>query len=342
MSRRALLSLVCLVAFAGVALAAWMVRRGAGARAGGGPGFRIINVHEHIKSRKVAPRLLRAMDDLGIEKTVLCAGAKMTTHSPKKYGFEGWEENNQEVIDIAAKWPDRFVPFVTLRPGLEDAAQQLAAWVAKGARGLKLYSGHGSFHTLRLEDKTEREFALDDPSMIPVYAWAEREQLPIVWHVNTGKYLDEFRRVMDAYPKLRVNCPHHCMAVGRVELMRELLLRYPNLYMDLSHGYHAFMADALRRVSRDGEKMKKLYAEFPGRFLWGTDVVVTDHKKKTTEWISEMARSYFGLLGDAEFRLPVYKSDYTRERIETLPGLSLPRSLLRKIYEENPRRFLKR
>lgn len=302
--------------------------------------FRMINVHEHIKSREVAPRLLRVMDDLNIVTTVLCAGSKTTTHNGK-LPFIGWEENNDEVIEIARIWPDRFVPFVTIRPGLSDAVEQLKAWVKKGAKGLKLYSGHSKFHKLSLSESESVEYALDDPSMMPVYEWAEATQLPIVWHVNPGPYGAEFTRVMDRFPKLRVNCPHHCMSVGNLDRVREYLRKYPNLMMDTSHGYHEYMAGALRTIATHAEQFRALYAEFPDRFLWGTDVVVTDKKKKTPGWIKRMARSYFGLFEQAQFKLPIYNQKYQLEKEEDLPGLSLSEDFLRKMYEKNPRHWLK-
>jgi hypothetical protein len=43
-----------------------------------------VNVHEHIQSRRQVPQLLRAMDSLGIEKTVLLGSSWFTiTLDPK-------------------------------------------------------------------------------------------------------------------------------------------------------------------------------------------------------------------------------------------------------------------
>lgn len=302
--------------------------------------YRIIDAHEHMKNRAVAPRMLHVMDDLGIEKTVICAGSMTTTHKGSA-PFVGWEENNDEMIEIAKLYPDRFVPFVTLRPGLPDAVEQLKKWVAKGAKGLKLYTGHSKFYKLRVSETETVEYKLDDPSMMPVFAYLEKTQLPLLWHVTPAAYPAEFKHVMETYPKLRVNCPHHCMSLGNLDLVRELFRKYPNFYTDTSHGYHEYMAGALRSIAKRGENFKKLYLEFPDRFLWGTDVVITDKRQKTAEWIKIMAQTYFDMFEKDRFKLPVYNKDYALDREEDLPGLQLPEEFLRKMYETNPRRWLK-
>lgn len=305
--------------------------------------FKVINVHEHIKSKAEVPKLLKAMDELGVVMTVLVASPKQTTVGGK-YGWEGWAENSEEILAIAKEHPDRFVPFMTIGPDEPDAVKKLQDWRARGAKGVKLYTGHSTFYKLKRPDGkggfTETPYPLDHASMLPIFEWAEKEQFPINWHVNSGTYDAEFRRVMDHYPKLRVDCPHHCMALGNLDRIREYFRAYPNLSMDTSHGYHEFMAGALRQISRRGDQFKALYTEFPDRFLWGQDSVITSHKKKTTPWIKRIARAYFGLFGRDEFKLPIYDKKYKFQREEVLPGLALPESFLRKMYEENPRRFL--
>lgn len=296
--------------------------------------FKIINTHEHIQSRKVVPKLLRVMDKLSIARTVLCAGSKKTTQHIK-YGFVGYDDNNQEVIEIAKLWPDRFIPFVTLNPEDPDNVQRLEQWVKKGAKGLKLYSGHKMFYEIH-------KLPLDHPGMIPVYRWAAAHKLPVLWHVNTGidNYYEEFKSVLDKAPGMILIVPHHCMSTARPKRLREILAMSPTIYTDISHGTPAFMADALRRIAKNPETFKKIYREFPDRFTWGSDTVVTPHRKKTAKWIETMSGMYFGMLGDKSFVVHTYDKDYNETGTEKLPGLDLPEDLQRRILQTNAERIL--
>jgi predicted TIM-barrel fold metal-dependent hydrolase len=347
--RRVALAVLAAVALAGAGAAAYWHRPPRRGLAGPyrprpvsdlpGPWFRI-NAHEHIERRRDAPKLLRVMDELSIEATVLAAGSKVTTVHKTRYGFEGYDENSQEVLDIARQWPGRFIPFVTVKPGDPDNDKKLARWVERGARGVKLYTGHSLFHTLLEPDRVTRtEYLLDDPSLMPMFAWAEEHELPVLWHVNTGTYLAEFQRVMDAHPNLLVICPHHCMAAGRPEQVAGLMRTYPRLWIDLSHGYHEYMAQALQTLSRRRAEWRPVYEEFSERLVWGTDVVITPKREKSVAWIEEMAGAYFGLFGDAEFSLPIYDKTYKKQKTERLPGMALPDWLQCRIYQDNPHRL---
>lgn len=44
--------------------------------------------------------------------------------------------------------------------------------------------------------------------MLPVYEWLEKNQFPLVWHVNLNSFQDELTRVLLRFPKLRVIMPH--------------------------------------------------------------------------------------------------------------------------------------
>lgn len=291
----------------------------------------IINAHEHAQGRQAIPRLIEAMDQLGIAKTVVCAGSTITTLGVKGVGFVGYDQNNQEMLAAARAWPERLVPFVTLNPTDSDNIERLERWIRKGAKGVKLYSGHGTFHQGR---------PLDHPGMMPVYKWLADHRVPVLWHVNTGLYLDELRRVLDQVPGLRLDCPHHCMSTEHPETVRQLLEDYPNLSVDLSHGFHIFMADALRRISASRAAFRALYDQFPDRFFWGSDTVVTLHPRKDAAWIEDMMGAYFGLYGAGRFRLPIFDEAYRKLRDEWHPGLALPEPLLTRFFRRNAERWL--
>ena len=56
---------------------------------------KIVDVHEHIQSINEVPRLLVAMDSLGIGKTILLGSSWFTITLDPKVGFTRYDENNE-------------------------------------------------------------------------------------------------------------------------------------------------------------------------------------------------------------------------------------------------------
>ncbi|MEK6608117.1 MAG: amidohydrolase family protein [Myxococcota bacterium] len=281
--------------------------------------YRIIDVHEHIGSRSDLPRLLRVMDEQSIARAVLVASSRQTLGGG--VGFVGHEENNAVVVAMAARLPERLTAFVTIDPGDPRKLERLRAWLARGARGLKLYSGHGSF----------RGAPLDDPAMLPVYEHCEREGVPMVFHVNMGKFGDEFRRVLARFPRLRVDCPHFCMSTIRLDRLDEILGAHPSLYVDVSLGAESIVAEGLPRIAQKADRVRAIVLRHTDRFLFGADLVVAG-ATPTLAAMRDAFASYRGLLERERYHAASLDKD--------LRGLALPAEALRKIYQENPRRFL--
>ena len=168
------------------------------------PRFKIINNHEHVRDEVEAKRLIRFMDQFGIERTALMGTSIYTLTLNNKYGFEEYKENNEEILRLANKYPKRLIAMPTIFPPEAGNVDLLKDYAKRGAQGLKLYLGHGSqtgkepFHMMDL----------DDPRMMRVYEWAQATQFPLAFHINFTKYYAEFVRAMEAYPYLRVCVPH--------------------------------------------------------------------------------------------------------------------------------------
>ena len=103
----------------------------------------ITNIHEHLMSESELAPLLSAMDQTGIERTIVL-GSPIFTFLLGNNGFTHYDENNDLLLGLAQLEPDRIVPFVVIHPDDEDAPQKLEAYVARGARGVKLFAGHGA------------------------------------------------------------------------------------------------------------------------------------------------------------------------------------------------------
>ena len=282
--------------------------------------YSIINMHEHIQSINEADKLIKAMDENNISITVLLGSPKQTLYF--KGGFSGYDENNEELLKIKKAYPDRFIIFVTINPVDFDKLEKLERYVEDGAVGLKLYTGHTLFYNL----------SLDNPAMDEVYMYSENNDIPIVWHVNPYYYQEGFENVLKKYPKLKVICPHFCLSSINDERLRYLLDAYPNLYVDISFGYDPYAEDGFKRVSKNSEKFRDIFTKYQDRFLFGTDNVITNHPKKDLRWISNFSKCYKDMLE---------KESYSCFLIdETLNGLNLDKETLKKIYKDNPEKFL--
>ncbi len=294
------------------------------------PRFKIINVHEHLKGEEEAVRLLAEMDKLGIKRTMLMASTIYTLTLNPIYGFEGFKENNESILALEKKWPDRFATFVTFNP-LDDGNLELVKdYVARGADGVKLYLGHGEktgkgpFHVM----------PLDDPRMEPFWAYAEETQLPLVVHINLNKYWDETVRLLEKHPYLRLNIPHfglHKNAEGKLKRLAWLLQRYPNVYTDVSFGFYTFQIEGFEQLARWRSRSREWLAANKDKVLYASDMVLEPSKDQP--YIENTLRSYRQFLEMERWRFflaPGY----------TMHGMHLDDDVLSRIYEKNPARWL--
>lgn len=260
------------------------------------------------------------MDTVGVAHTILVGSPKATLVG--KGGFVDYDPNNAAILTIQSAYPDRFSVFVTINPRDPDKLRKLQGYLRAGAKGLKLYSGHSNFYDL----------PLTDPSMEPVYDYLERRHAPILWHIHLGKFGGEFEAVMKRHPRLTVIVPHLGLSSIKLERLATLLDRYPTLYTDLSFGYDPFLIAALKRISRDPDKYRNFIHRYHTRVLFGSDMVVTKHQRKSIQWLSGVMQCYRQMLESAQYRCLLVD--------EKLNGLALDPETLREVYEWNPRRLL--
>lgn len=292
----------------------------------------IVDIHEHVQFEADGRRLLKAMDQSGIQKACLLGTPLYTFTLNNQYGFESWSENNEVILGLKEKYPDRFCVFVTVEPGRPDMLNAAKAWVQRGADGVKLYLGHGEstgkgpFHIM----------PLDDPKMLPFYQWAEDNGIPVTYHVNLIKFYDEFDRVMQLFPTMKVNLPHfglHSNSWSRLSALGALLDRYPNLYFDMSYGWYIFHIQGFENLARNRTMLRAFIERYSDRALFGADSVV--ELTKSSALLTDKLRSYRQIL-----ELPDFRFYLKPER--NIYGLQLPGQVLEKIYSENPARFLEK
>ena len=294
------------------------------------PAFlKIINGHEHVESRNELPKFFEAMDQTNIEKSVILA-SPLYTYRLGSAGFTDYKENNEEVLAMAKMHPDRLIPFVVVYPDDEDAPEQLLRHLENGAKGVKLYAGHGASHGMGPFHTMD----LNDPRLKKIYSILEEREIPVLYHVNYNKYADEFEAVLTEHPRMKVLCPHFCLTLKFHSRLRSLLERYPNLWTDVSFGYIQFQAEGFRRISKKPKSIRKLVQDFPDRFIYGTDLVITAHAPKTIEWMQINNDSYRDMLERSEY------SFYGLKGNGPLKGLALAREHLQGIYRDNAEAWL--
>jgi len=286
--------------------------------------FKIVNAHEHLESLNTAEQYLEAMKEVAITQTVLLGTPKASFRRGEE-GFRGAEEHSLEMIRLAKAHPGKFVVFPTLNVEDDGKLEQLKSYHQMGAVGLKLFSGHRAFYRL----------PLDHESMMPVYAYCEKEQIPILFHVNSGYYQEEFERVLKRFGKLKVVCPHFCLASIASDRFEQLMDTHPNLYTDISFGRLDYLKAGMLRISKDSEKFRKLFEKYQDRILFGTDIIVKDEPPYSAEQMTRVAKAYRSFLEEERYSIP--------EIIPmSLRGLHLEQKILKKIYETNWQRLMKK
>ena len=292
--------------------------------------WKIIDIHEHAQFEEEAVRMLKAMDEFGVQRTCLQAATIYTYTLNNKYGFEQYKENNEEIIRIKNKWPDRFCAFVTIDPAEAGNLDLLKDYFARGADGIKLYLGHGAatgkgpFHVMDL----------DDPRMDEIWTWAEDAQVPILLHVNLIKYWDEMISVFEKHPHLRICLPHfglHKNTEARLNRLGWILDRYPNVYTDLSYGYYTFQIEGFESLAKWRTRSRDWLTRHADRVMFASDMVL--EKTKDEAYIENTLRSYRQFNEMRAFRLFLVPS-------RLMHGMGLDDDTLAKMYEQAPKNFL--
>ena len=266
----------------------------------------LIDIHVHCHKKRhpkvrrqegsqypTPERLIAMMDKNGVDMAVL-----MCSVSPECRNTLVLPE---EVLEICAMFPDRFIPFFNLdgrylhNDTRADFRPLIEAYIEMGCKGVGEYFPNMPF---------------DDPRNMNLFAQVQEYGLPLTFHIapKAGGYyglvdeigLPRLERVLKAFPNLillghsttfwaeisstvteenRKEYPKGPVKPGRVvELMRE----YPNLHGDLSagSGYNA--------ISRDPEFGYAFMEEFQDRLYWGTDIANDPQEPPNVQYFQKL------------------------------------------------------
>lgn len=276
-----------------------------------------ISAHEHYRAGGSMELYLDTARELGIEKAVFVP----TGLGPDNRGYR---KHMKALLVIQKKYPDQVVAFATLDEADPNAASILEEAVKDGARGLKLLGGHDHFY----------DEPLDSPNMVKVYEVCRKYKLPLLIHASLTKYpaqKKELEHILRDFPDLTIVAAHYAKTSPHLEECQELLDRYPNLYIDISMG--GGLARYQNEIRPDPGKFRDFIIKNQDRIQWGTDIILT--RKKTAEFLRRRISADLDM-----FEKKSYVYDATMPG-QAQPGLYLPKSVLQKIFYDNPKRIFK-
>jgi predicted TIM-barrel fold metal-dependent hydrolase len=194
-----------------------------------------------MRTTHTAPNLLRDMDDLGIERSVVLP-----------FDLPVGASNAEATLDAVAEYP-RLVGFGSVHPRQRDVDGRLAAQRREGARGVKLHP-NGQF------------FSPDSPRCVHLCGRCGAADLPVLFHcgpVGIEPKAARERCQVHRYEKTLAENPDTTFILGHSGALQyadavRFADRYPNTYFELS----CLGLTALRHV---------LEAVPADRLLYGTD-----------------------------------------------------------------------
>jgi len=253
----------------------------------------MIDIHMHIgrlyhfEGKALTPAyLLKLMDAHGIEKAAL-----LPIESPEETDYY---VTTEEVLRICKRHPDRFIPFCNVDPRRRNADLST------------------DFHSILKEyrDRGCRGFGeamsglwVDDPRLRKIYESCGRLGLPIIFHMDALRNMDEkdlprFESMIRRFPEtIFIGHGQHFWAeisadvkdedfgrypegkVIRPGAVERLLSTHPNAYADLSAG------SAWNAITRDPEHGIWFLERFQDRLLFGTDICRYDQELPMIEYL---------------------------------------------------------
>ena len=293
----------------------------------------IFSIHEHIDSEKAAKMLIAAMDKTGIAKTNLLGCYESLMHGRRIADFDGAEQNNDLLMRVIKKYPDRLTAFVLLNGLEEDPVETLKGYLDQGALGVKMYNGTGNKY---------RNMPMTDPRLKPLFEYCDLHGIPVLIHVDPVN-LDEYLDVVRDYPSIVWICPHLFVQTSPKTVFRlsQILRKFPNIYTDMSFGFEGWMHANLMQMSQSRDRIREIFIEHVDQMLFGTDVVCAlNSPHRTVDWAANSFFEYRKFLEFESFHHRVVTGNRTFEG--EVKGLYLPKDVLQKIYVENPKRIIER
>ena len=212
----------------------------------------------------------------------------------------------------------------------------------------------------------------DQPVWDPFFAWAESNQVPILWHVNDPEeFWDQERipgwarergwaydssyinnevqytqvlNVLEKHPGLKIIFAHVFFMSAQLPRLAEILDRYPNVMIDLTPGIEMYI-----NFSANTEAARAFFLRYQDRIIYGTDIgaraVISESGVDTAgggsshinldESLSRCHIVQDFLSGGRDYVVKADGNFLVGTENFTLTGLELPPDVQEKIYSEN-------
>jgi predicted TIM-barrel fold metal-dependent hydrolase len=286
------------------------------------PKHRIIDAHNHPRwNGHNGARIIENMDAAGIERTWLLSWEApereidpiyYSSLSPMGLGIPF-----RDVIDIAERYPDRFILGTTMDPRDPHAQQRLKAAV--------------DIYRVRVFGEFKLRIRYDDPDAIRVFHYCGELGLPVVLHLDV------------TFPRHGVPSAWQWWYGGGIENLEAPLRLCPHTQF-LAHGPGFW-----REISGDADQEPKIYPagrpvvgrgrifEFLDRFPNLNCDLSAGSGHTALSRDLDVARK---LLVDYQDRIFFARDDYNNKLYDLLVSLSLPDAVLAKILAGNALRLV--
>lgn len=285
----------------------------------------MFDMHEHFRAGGNAELYLDVASKLGIAKTVFVP----TGSGPDN---KGYKEHMAALLALQKKYPDQVIAYCTVDEADPQAPEIFEKCLDNGGKGLKLIGGHPEFYDVPLNNDVVRQ----------LFEIARDRDVPVLVHVSIitlTKAKDEFKSVLSEFPDVRVQFAHYCSSIYNginLEQCSEFLDAYPNLYIDLTMG--GGILRYFKYMTEDMKKIRDFVLKYQDRILSGSDLIIASGSSPTTnrQWLRNRMMCDFSLHQEKWYKCSVMnKGEYA-----LLPGFGFPEEVLRKLYIENPKKFL--
>ncbi len=308
--------------------------------------FRIIDMHSHdyASTPEEIDEWVKTMDKLNIAKTmVLC--------TPGTKGFDS-------AVEKYKKYPARFVPWCCFdytgygKPGWQQhAIAELERCYKKGAKGVGELGdkGEGELYSAPVKGYG---LHIDDPQMKPLLEKCAELKMPVsihvaedewmyetpdstndglmnaaTWHVDMNKpgklghdaLVKTLENAVHDNPNTIFIACHLANTCANLQMLGDLLDKYPNLYADIAARYG--------EISPVPRYTSAFIIKYQNRLVYGTDMGFSEKMYMATFRILESADEHFYDVGMFNYHWPLY-------------GLDLPKTVLEKLYKTNAEKIL--
>ena len=332
-------------------------------------GKKLIDCHIHYALPIDPEALISIMDESGTDMGALV----LVPHRQRL-------SSAPDALMAKAMYPKRLYLF----SGLDTSAyfrqpktvgKAMAAYCAQmlkaGADGIKLIEGKPNMRKmLPIPD-------FDAPCWEPFWAWAEKEQVPILWHVNDPEefwdeekipgwaklrgwaYDDSFinnevqysqvLKVLERHPKIKIIFAHFFFMSAQLPRLRKIMDSCPNIMVDLTPGIEMYI-----NFSAHLEEARQFFLDYQDRIVYGTDIgaraVISGSGVDPQDGGStaidreeslprcRIVKSF--LSSDAEYVVEADGNFLVGTEDFTLRGLGLPEEVQEKIFAKNFESFV--